>query len=134
MLQSLFENLNSMEKLINNIKTYSDDIFKLVKDYTNVKNKEAQLRTILEKLEELDEELKRNGYTYNPSDIGNYDEEDFEDVLEIFGDFLRRYQTDINVKEIEVFNTEVKLMIAIIDRHLNGFVNENAVIIEDNEE
>lgn len=128
---SLFENLNSIEKLTLSISDYSNQVFKLIKEYSKVQNKEAQLNLILDKLESLDEILKSNGYTYDPSNLDNYDEEDFEDVLEMFGEFLRRYQGEVNVKEIEVFNTEVKQMISLIDRHLNGFVNENAITIKE---
>ena len=128
---SLFENLNSIEKLTLSISDYSNQVFKLIKEYSKVQNKEAQLNLILDKLESLDEILKNNGYTYDPSNLDNYDEEDFEDVLEMFGEFLRRYQGEVNVKEIEVFNTEVKQMISLIDRHLNGFVNENAITIKE---
>ena len=131
MLQGLFENLNSMEKLLYSIKTSSESLFELIKDYSNVKNKEAHLRLILEKLEEIDKVLQQNNYTYTPTDLDNYEEEDFEDVLEMFGEFLRGYLGDISVKEVEIYNTEVKQMISLIDRHLNGFVNENAIIIKD---
>lgn len=130
-MKSLFENLNSLEKLITHINEYSKSLFDLIKDYSNVKNKEAHLKMILEELEELDKILKENNYTYDPSNLDNYDEEDFEDVLEMFGEFLRRYQVEVNVKDVEIFNTEVKQMISLIDRHLNGFVNENAIIIKE---
>lgn len=128
---SLYADIDKTEKLREFITNSSKELTDMIKQYSQMQNKENHLKEILDALEDVDDVLQFNGFTYSPDEYTDYEEDDFEDVIEMFGEFLLRYTESFELSDIEIYNTEVKTMISLIDRHMNGFVNENAVIVED---
>lgn len=127
---------SAVETINSNLKNYmaifSRKFIDLIDQYKDAESKENVMVSMLSNLEGMSNDLNSYGYVFEPNPIENADANQFEVRLDRFSEFLNDYKepSDIEDDMIEVFNTNVKSMLKLIDTYKAQSVNEEAIITE----
>ena len=127
---------SAVETINSNLKNYmaifSRKFIDLIDQYKDAESKENVMVSMLSNLEGMSNDLNSYGYVFEPNPIENADANQFEIRLDRFSEFLNDYKepSDIEDDMIEVFNTNVKSMLKLIDTYKAQSVNEEAIITE----
>ena len=127
---------SAVETINTNLKNYmaifSRKFIDLIDQYKDAESKENVMVSMLSNLEGMSNDLNSYGYVFEPNPIENADANQFEIRLDRFSEFLNDYKEPDDIKDdmIEVFNTNVKSMLKLIDTYKAQSVNEEAIITE----
>lgn len=127
---------SAVETINSNLKNYmaifSRKFIDLIDQYKDAESKENVMVSMLSNLEGMSNDLNSYGYVFEPNPIENADANQFETRLDRFSEFLNDYKEPDDIKDdmIEVFNTNVKSMLKLIDTYKAQSVNEEAIITE----
>ena len=127
---------SAVETINSNLKNYmaifSRKFIDLIDQYKDAESKENVMVSMLSNLEGMSNDLNSYGYVFEPNPIENADANQFEIRLDRFSEFLNDYKEPDDIKDdmIEVFNTNVKSMLKLIDTYKAQSVNEEAIITE----
>lgn len=127
----------AVETVSDELKTYmsifSRKFIDLIDQYKEAESKENVMVSMMAELEGMSGDLNSFGYVFEPNPIENADANQLETRLERFQEFLNDYTEPEKIEDnmIEVFNTNVKSMLKLIDTYKAQSVNEEAIIIEE---
>lgn len=127
----------AVETVSNELKTYmsifSRKFIDLIDQYKEAESKENVMVSMMAELEGMSGDLNSFGYVFEPNPIENADANQLETRLERFQEFLNDYTDPEKIEDntIEVFNTNVKSILKLIDTYKAQSVNEEAIIIEE---
>ena len=127
---------DAIEDPSNSLKDYialfASRFITLVNQYNGAENKENVMVSMLAELEGICSDLNNYGYTFQANPIETADETQFNVRLDRYGSFLKNYVDPEQIRDdmLEIFNTNTKSMLVLVDTQKNSFVNENAIISE----
>lgn len=127
---------SAVETVNSNLKNYmaifSRKFIDLVDQYKEAESKENVMVSMLSNLEGMSSDLNSYGYNFEPSPIENANSNQFDIRLTRFSEFLNDYTNpdEIGDDMIEVFNTNVKNVLKLVDTFKAQSVNEEAIIVE----
>lgn len=127
----------AVETVSNELKTYmsifSRKFIDLIDQYKEAESKENVMVSMMAELEGMSGDLNSFGYVFEPNPIENADADQLETRLERFQEFLNDYTDPERIEDntIEVFNTNVKSILKLIDTYKAQSVNEEAIIVEE---